>query len=564
MENRKRYALVTILNDKFVLPAKVMLYSFFCNNPWFDGDVVVMSSDDDLMYLSEASKRELSSMSPAIKFVTIKNSEYTKAYEHFQDIIPITLKCTLYKLSIFGLSQYEKIVYVDSDMLILKSLRDLFESNIHLGAAPDIPLSENQDETYLKYENIFIRNKEYFNTGIIVIDKKFLSTRMKGNIISFAEKFPIGDKRGSYGGIYPDQDIINKFVERYCDISILPIKYNMPQRRFINGNRDVKDECVIHYLGGEKPWLNKDERYQYIYSVWYNWRDNYLKSLREGGIIVQNLHGMFGNRLWEIAVGFNYAQKHNKDIYFQNLFDFEKDYWEGKSVKFLHDKILNIERHHENEYVSERFKNEPILYIAESGKQEKIHFPNDNVTNVFVQGLFQKEEYIDKKICRQIFKCDNGLRKQIYKKYPNIEKMVGICIRRGDFLSESNKKIFVNPSVDWFIECYNKYFSGKSVIVSSDDIDFAQENLILENCPDIHFISNDISLEERFYTCCFCGYHIIPAASTFAWWTAYLYDCPERLTITTPRRFFPECGINEEGGIPEHWVRESCSLVPPP
>ena len=48
MENRKRYALVTILNDKFVLPAKVMLYSFFCNNPWFDGDVVVMSSDDDL------------------------------------------------------------------------------------------------------------------------------------------------------------------------------------------------------------------------------------------------------------------------------------------------------------------------------------------------------------------------------------------------------------------------------------------------------------------------------------------------------------------------------------
>src|SRR5699024_2939173 len=97
---------------------------------------------------------------------------------------------TFFKLQVFGLTNYKKIVYIDSDMLVLDNIDELFE-HPHLFAVSDDDFVAGRDEGILG-----------FNSGTLVIEPK------SGLVQELIARIPqVAVIRKQFG----DQDVLNLF-----------------------------------------------------------------------------------------------------------------------------------------------------------------------------------------------------------------------------------------------------------------------------------------------------------------------------------------------------------------
>lgn len=170
---------------------------------------------------------------------------------------------TFDKILLFGLSEFSKLVYLDSDMMVLKNLDELFKKP-HLSAVAAGYL-ENSDWTRL-------------NSGLMVIQPEdHLSEKIMGSFDQAMEEVNVlgNSKIG-------DQDVINAYYSEWplqknlhldesynlffsdIDAYIKKHGYQMP----VIGDNNSKDIRVVHFIGNRKPWMK-----------WSNIR-HFLKYLR--------------------------------------------------------------------------------------------------------------------------------------------------------------------------------------------------------------------------------------------------------------------------------------------
>ena len=165
-------------------------------------------------------------------------------------------KNTFDKLNVFKLIEYEKIVYLDLDLLITENVDDLFEFDA-ISMADDSPYTDKH------------------NAGVIVIEPKLkdyygLITKMK---INSSQNNKIGD-----------QAIINEYFK---NINTLPKIYNVMRwvslnlekdANYINGKEEevyatnsfinLENVKIVHYIGNIKPFQIK-HLYNDLYSHLY-------------------------------------------------------------------------------------------------------------------------------------------------------------------------------------------------------------------------------------------------------------------------------------------------------
>ena len=127
--------------------------------------------------------------------------------------------------------------------------------------------------------------------------------------------------------------------------------------------------------------------------------------------------------------------------------------------------------------------------------------------------MFQNKKYFftNKEKIKSLFTIEND-NTNYYKKQIN-ENDVFISVRRGDYFDA--KFYVLNPL--YYIDSYNKYFSGKNIYISSDDIKWCKENLTINkfvNCKNIIYIENLSPLEIVTISQYFNNY--ICANSTFS------------------------------------------------
>lgn len=137
---------------------------------------------------------------------------------------------TYTKLRIFELLEYDRLVYVDADCIVRKSIDDLFDSNEIL-VAPD-------------WGNELT---EQFNSGLIAFTP---SVKLRDEV------FASIDSAGSYDG--GDQGYLNVVLKNRC--RKLPPEYNTLKRLLVSHPNIINyaDVKVLHYVGA-KPWeLDKD------------------------------------------------------------------------------------------------------------------------------------------------------------------------------------------------------------------------------------------------------------------------------------------------------------------
>lgn len=255
-----KYALCCVTDSNYLLGCQVSLYSFIKNNKWFNGDVVIYKVGN----IEDQDYKLFKKIYDKIIFKDIKTDDYVKLIKHVG--ANSFLDSAYYKFEAFQEDSYDKVIVVDSDMVIINSIEECLSWG-------DLTISIDTQCNDTSF-TVKKRNEEYINSGFLVIGKKYLSKSVRDDIIKFGEEydFNINSVFNPFGGnreaLCADQDVLSCYFSNR-DIDICSNKFNQ-KFFFFDREKDV-DTKIIHFLGDNKPWvggrLNGDYWYSYFYEL---------------------------------------------------------------------------------------------------------------------------------------------------------------------------------------------------------------------------------------------------------------------------------------------------------
>ncbi len=138
--------------------------------------------------------------------------------------------------------QYEKIIYLDTDIIVRKDIHDLWNKNIsqYSLAAVNSKLSKSYIR---KYRKVGINPDNYFNSGVLFFNLE----RIQAENTTANDYFTM--LVNNPGFEWPDQDVLNKYYSE--SVLLLSDDYNK-----FTGLREKKDydNMILHFAGRVKPW----------------------------------------------------------------------------------------------------------------------------------------------------------------------------------------------------------------------------------------------------------------------------------------------------------------------
>lgn len=228
-----KYSYVTVLSTETYLLGVLCMYKSLKNsNTKIPLTVVVTDNiSEDIIKILENEDINVI-RKPKIKFSNIINDKN-------KDSKFMYWNNTFDKLYVFELTQFEKIVYIDSDMLILKNIDELFKK-INLSA--------------VVAGNFYPGNEEWvkLNSGLMVIEPK------SGILNEFEKILNVEILKGKVIG---DQNIIQEYIPEWENIKELHLdhKYNMffqYLEYYIDKlKKSLDDISIIHFISKDKPWM---------------------------------------------------------------------------------------------------------------------------------------------------------------------------------------------------------------------------------------------------------------------------------------------------------------------
>lgn len=256
-------------DDNFVQHCSVMLTSVLINNL----GVSVWILTEGLTEANKAIlKEEVESRGGIFNFVKVDSTIISKLPMPKHQSLSHISPATYYRLLVSEIlpDYVEKAIYLDCDIIVTRSLEELWNtdiSNYAVGAVHQM-WQEIEDASRLNYPVEF----GYFNAGVLLINLNYwrehsISTKLVNYLTTHFSKIKMHD-----------QDALNAVL--YNKAFTLPCKWNMlhyfffPDSKSIIGtfNGEVisnyseykkqiklnrKDPVVIHYVSKPKPWQDK-------------------------------------------------------------------------------------------------------------------------------------------------------------------------------------------------------------------------------------------------------------------------------------------------------------------
>lgn len=239
----KNTILATMLNEEFVCGFKAMLCSLLKNNTWFDLPIVIL--DDGL---TNKTKKDLLERYDKIIFRPINKKKYSGF--NFAVTAP-KLQSTYFKLDVFNMSEYKKVVFIDSDVLILRNIKSLFECPAPFAAV----------KAYDSGRDLMRRD---INSGVFVVNDVHLTEQVYVELLRIARS----------GHRMPDQSTINIYFRDR--IEFLDKTFNVEKRMLHTKNFKaiLQNMKILHFVG-EKPWqkktLAREEQYLTLEKLWFEY-----------------------------------------------------------------------------------------------------------------------------------------------------------------------------------------------------------------------------------------------------------------------------------------------------
>jgi lipopolysaccharide biosynthesis glycosyltransferase len=225
-----KIAYVSTLTEDYVLGLKVFIKSILLNNPATNFDYVILEEEP----ISEKSKLELKELYNNFKFRNIKLPNYTNI--SFSGIRQWRIN-PANRLDIFTLSEYDKVIFFDVDMLCTGDISALHTSSGEFLACYH-PMADVEQQ--------MLGFVDGFNCGVMAISNKFINQNTIDAMIDIMRsKKWLGNQ--STFNLY--------FKEIY---KLLPSEYFL-STPFINTD-NFTNAKIYHFAGEIKPWHNLDTR----------------------------------------------------------------------------------------------------------------------------------------------------------------------------------------------------------------------------------------------------------------------------------------------------------------
>ncbi len=181
------------------------------------------------------------------------------------------LRCDYFTLTIYFrlfipamFPQYDKGIYIDSDVVVMDDLAELFAVDIgdnYLGACADESVSDVPPLALYMEEGIGIRRDQYINSGVLLMNLKLLREKqLDAHFLHLLSTY-------HFDCIAPDQDYLNAICKDR--IHFLPTRWDlMPNER----KPAARDMGIIHYNLFSKPWCY--DNIQYGEYFWHYAKDS--------------------------------------------------------------------------------------------------------------------------------------------------------------------------------------------------------------------------------------------------------------------------------------------------
>lgn len=254
--------IVLISDDNYMIPTIVTIQSIKSNRNF--------SNNYRIYIITTECSEENARMIEELNDDNFKVSLMYVSLEKFQELgnergeYCQATKAALFKFEIPNLlTQYDKVIYIDGDIIVRKDLLNLYKSNLgdnYVGAVGDSAKIYSGREIVKKCD-------KYFNSGVMVLNLKLLR---KDNI---PEKL-YRQKQQMKDMTLMDQDVFNIVLNP--KVKLLPIKYNFLYINLLRAEQNKKvsimqinemyntkyssladirkDSVIIHFSSKNKPW----------------------------------------------------------------------------------------------------------------------------------------------------------------------------------------------------------------------------------------------------------------------------------------------------------------------
>ena len=307
-EASKTCCACSVCDDDYIPGLIIFMESLLRHNPWFNLPYVIFSDSDK--ELQPKHKDLLLKIYPHFIFSNLDETYSPIKRKNKNNLRHARFTQTYLGLSAFNLSEFDRVLYLDTDLLCLGNIQTILEET---KSADFVGVYDRQrDHTARKYFETQNQNRSFktvssedfdhnINTGIYVINKRLLTDRVFKDLFDYAEhgirstNDPEGDpevihrhlsKQKSLG----DQEVINYYLsqQKGLKIAYAPLCYNTSTRLCksrISSRKILQEKPLILHFLGDKPWfkeLNTRGPWWWIRKLWIKHAYTYLTLVRNG------------------------------------------------------------------------------------------------------------------------------------------------------------------------------------------------------------------------------------------------------------------------------------------
>ncbi|MEU6256058.1 glycosyltransferase [Streptomyces sp. NPDC047043] len=235
LTGKRRIAFASFVDENYLPGFLVLLRSLALSNPEVCEDFVVLYDD-----LRPGSIARIRALHPRIVLKRVDADRYDSYKKGDQD--NYLVRKAYFILDVFRIREYDTVITLDTDMVVLDDLSELLQLREGLAAVPQ-----------------FFYGQHKLNSGLLVIQREYLSD-------AFCAKLDKCGRSGDYELDKHDQGILNSVLDG--DFVRLDARYNFVKRR-LSGDLPVPDDtAILHFTGRHKPWQGGEAGYSLAEERW--------------------------------------------------------------------------------------------------------------------------------------------------------------------------------------------------------------------------------------------------------------------------------------------------------
>lgn len=208
--------------------------------------------------LSEENKKRLGAL--AADFFEITFVPMGAGLESITDRMSNRLRCDYFTLTIYYrlfipvmFPEYDKGIYIDSDVVLLGDLAELFDTDIgdnFIGACADLSVVDVPELALYMENAVGVDRHQYINSGVLLMNlQKMREAEMEKHFLTLLDTY-------HFDCVAPDQDYLNALCSG--KIHYLPPVWDaMPNEE----KPPLANAKLIHYNLFSKPWCYDNVQY---------------------------------------------------------------------------------------------------------------------------------------------------------------------------------------------------------------------------------------------------------------------------------------------------------------